>query len=125
MINFTNNSQLFKMKEAAIDTFDATVKPFYIDGEETIACYQAVRDYVVFTNKRLIVVDVKGLTGTKKDYSCFPYYKIQAFSIKTAGILDIDSDVEIVFTGLGTIHLEFTTKTDVGKILKLIGERTL
>ncbi|MBR6089201.1 MAG: PH domain-containing protein, partial [Anaerolineaceae bacterium] len=67
MINYTNNSQVYKMREVPANTFDSTVSMFYIDGEETIACYQAVRDYMIFTNKRMIVVDVQGITGKKKD----------------------------------------------------------
>ena len=121
MINFTNNSQIFKMKEVALNTFDDTVSMFYVDGEETIACYQAMRDYMVFTNKRMIVVDVQGVFGKKKDFSSFPYSKIQAFSVKTAGVLDIDTDIDIAFAGLGLVHLEFTTATNVAKLLRLIG----
>lgn len=125
MINYTNNSQIYKMREVAVNTFDNTVSMFYIDGEETIACYQAMRDYMIFTNKRMIVVDVQGITGKKKDFSSFPYSKIQAFSVKTAGVLDVDTDVDIVFAGLGAIHLEFTTQTNVAKLLRLIGGFTL
>ncbi len=125
MVSFTNNSQIFKMQEVAANTFDDTVTMFYVDGEETIACYKAVRDYMIFTNKRMIVVDVQGLTGKKKDFSSFPYSKIQAFSVKTAGVLDVDTDVDIVFAGLGVIHLEFTTGTNVAKLLRLIGGFTL
>ncbi len=125
MINFTNNSQIFKMSEVSPDTFEKTVSMFYIDGEETIACYKAMRDYMIFTNKRMIVVDVQGIMGKKQDFSSFPYSKIQAFSVKTAGILDVDTDVDIVFAGLGTIHLEFTTQTNVAKLLRLIGGFTL
>lgn len=121
MINYTNNSQVYKMREVAVNTFDNTITMFYVNGEETVACYQAVRDYMIFTNKRMIVVDVQGFTGKKKDFSSFPYSKIQAFSVKTAGLLDIDTDVDIVFAGLGTIHLEFTTGTNVAKLLRLIG----
>ena len=125
MINFTNNSQFFKMKEVQANTFDQTTTMFYVEGEESIACYQAVRDYMVFTNKRMIVVDVQGITGKKKDFSSFPYKNIQAFSVKTAGVLDIDTDVDIVFAGLGTVHLEFSTGTNVAKLLRLIGGYTL
>lgn len=121
MINFTNNSQIFKMSEVELNTFDDTVSMFYVDGEETIACYKAMRDYMVFTNKRMIVVDVQGIFGKKKDFSSFPYSKIQAFSVKTAGVLDVDTDVDIAFAGLGLVHLEFTTSTNVAKLLRLIG----
>ncbi len=120
MVDFTNNSQIFKLKEVEKNMFDATVTAFYVNGEETISCYKAIRDYIVFTNKRMIVVDVQGITGKKKEYSIFPYSKLQAFSVETAGIIDIDTDVDLVFAGLGTVHLEFTLGTDVAKLLRLI-----
>ena len=125
MINFVNNSQIFKLKEVETAMFDETVRCFYIDGEETIACYKALRDYMIFTNKRLIVVDVQGITGKKKDFSSFPYSKIQAFSVKTAGALDIDTDVDLVFAGLGNVHLEFSLGTDVAKLLRMISKYVL
>lgn len=55
MINFTNNSQIFKMSEVEKNTFENTLRPLYINNEETIACYKAVRDYMVFTNKRKLI----------------------------------------------------------------------
>jgi hypothetical protein len=45
-----------------------------------------MRDYVAFTDKRLIAVNVQGLTGKKRDYSSLPYSKVQAFSIETAQV---------------------------------------
>ena len=120
MVDFINNTQLFKLKEVEKSTFDETVRAFYVNGEETVACYKAVRDYIVFTNKRMIHVNVKGLTGKKQEFSNLPYSKLQAFSVETAGIIDIDTDVDLVFAGLGTVHLEFAIGTDVAKLLRLI-----
>ena len=120
MVNFTNNSQVFKLREVEKDMFDATVTCFYVNGEETISCYKAFRDYIVFTNKRMIVVDVQGLTGKKREFSIFPYSKLQAFSVETAGVIDVDTDVDLIFAGLGNVHLEFTLGTDVAKLLRLI-----
>ena len=120
MVDFVNNSQIFKLKEVEKDMFDETVRCFYVNGEDTIACYKAIRDYVVFTNKRMIVVNVQGITGKKKEFSVFPYSKLQAFSVETAGVIDIDTDVDLVFAGLGTVHLEFSIGTDVARLLRLV-----
>ena len=79
-----------------------------MNGEETMACYKAVRDHIIFTNKRMIVVNVQGLVGKRKEFSIFPYSKLQAFSVETAGVIDIDTDVDLVYAGLGTVHLEFS-----------------
>ena len=125
MINFANNTQVFKLKEVEKDMFDETVSCFFVDGEKTISCYKAVRDYVVFTNKRMIVVNVQGITGKKREFSCLPYSKLQAFSVETAGVIDIDTDVDLVFAGLGTVHLEFSIGTDIAKLLRLISAYVL
>jgi Bacterial PH domain len=37
----------------------------------------------MFTNKRIIAVNRRGMTGSKVDISSLPYSKIQAFSIET------------------------------------------
>jgi hypothetical protein len=50
---------------------------------------------------------VQGLTGSKVDISSLPYGKIQAFSIETAGTFDRDSELEMYFSGLGKVRLEF------------------
>ena len=41
------------------------VNSLLVKGEEAIAAYKTFRDSAVFTNKRLIVRDAQGLTGTK------------------------------------------------------------
>lgn len=37
-----------------------------VTGENIIQCFQTVRDQVVFTDKRVIVVNVQGITGKKR-----------------------------------------------------------
>ena len=80
----------------------------------------SMRDYVVFTNKRVISVNVQGLTGKKKDFTSLPYSKVQAFSIETAGHFDLDSELQLVFSSLGTVIFEFTGASNVKEIAQLI-----
>src|SRR4051794_22905741 len=86
MIDFSNGS-VFKLSPASNGDIAPAVQPLVIPGEEIVACFKAVRDFVVFTNKRLIAVNVQGMTGKKRDFTSLPYNKIQAFSIETAGTL--------------------------------------
>lgn len=101
------------------------IEPILIDGETIISEYSAIRDFVVFTNKRIIAVNVQGLTDTKKDFSSLPYSKIQAFSIETAGMLDLDCELEIYMSGLGKVKFEFRGDNDIAEIGKLIGSHIL
>ena len=96
-----------------------------VDDESIVGTFKAIRDGVVFTNKRIFVINVEGITGKKVDYTSLPYSKIQAYSVETAGVIDLDSELELWFSGLGKIKLEFVARADVGKICKMISERVL
>ena len=96
-----------------------------IDGEEIIGSYQSVRDGVVFTNKRIIAINVQGLTGKKKDFTSIPYNKITTFSLETAGIFDMDAELEIYLSAVGMVKFEFTGSTDVKEICKIISSYAL
>ena len=124
MIDFKNGA-VFKLSKTKKFSNQDTVQPLFIDGEELIGEYQALRDFVIFTNKRIIAVNVQGITGKKKDFSTLHYSKIQAFSIETAGVLDLDSELELYFSGLGKVKFEFTGESDIVKLGKLISEKIL
>ena len=90
MIDFKNGSFIKLAKtnpDAAKDIY-----PILVQGENIIGVYKAMRDYVVFTDRRIISVNVQGMTGKKKDFTTLPYSKVQVFSIETAGVLDMDSE---------------------------------
>lgn len=122
MIDFKNGA-VFKLKKSKGNA--ASLNPILVSGEEIISEYSALRDFVVFTNKRIIAVNVQGITGSKKDYTSLPYSKVQAFSIETAGVFDLDSELEIYFSGLGKVKLEFSGSNDIIEIGKLIGSKIL
>lgn len=84
-----------------------------------------MRDFVVFTNKRIITVNVQGLTGKKVDYTSLPYSKITAYSIETAGTFDLDSELELWFSGLGKVKLEFKGNVDIKEINRVISNHCL
>ena len=124
MIDFGKDA-VFKLKPVDMNSGVTMVQPLLIDGESVVMTFQAIRDMVVFTNKRIITVNVQGLTGKKKDYSSLPYAKIQAFSVETAGNFDLDSEMELWFSGLGKVKMEFGGSVDIRNICKFISEFVL
>ena len=124
MIDF-KNAEYLKLKPASDATYSDFITPMFVDGEKIISTYQAIRDGVVFTNKRIMVINVQGLTGKKKDCTSLPYSKIQAYSVETAGHLDLDSELELWFSGLGKIKLEFVSRANVAEICKMISMHVL
>ena len=119
MIDFQNSS-FIKMKQIDAASVMNEIQPLLINGEQILGAYKAMRDYCVFTNKRLISVNVQGMTGKKKDFTSLPYSKISAYSIETAGVLDLDSELELYFSGLGKVHFEFTGRSNIVQIGQII-----
>jgi hypothetical protein len=93
--------------------------------EQVLLAFKGMRDSVTFTNKRIIALNVQGMTGKKKDYTTLPYARIQAFSIETAGTIDLDSELELWFSGLGKVKLEFNRQVDIRGIGQLLAEKAL
>lgn len=124
MIDFKNASYL-KLKPVRNDTFLNTISPMFVSGEEIIQTFQSIRDGIVFTTNRIFAINVQGITGKKKDFTSLPYSKIQAFSVETAGVLDLDSELELWFSGLGSVKFEFVASADVSKICRMISEKVL
>jgi hypothetical protein len=119
VIDFSNGS-VFKLSPASNGDIAPAVQPLIIPGEEIVACFKAMRDFVVFTNKRLIAVNVQGMTGKKRDFTSLPYGKIQAFSIETAGTFDLDAELDLWFSGLGKVRLEFKGNADIRQLGHMI-----
>ncbi len=123
MIDF-KNPEFIKLKEAP-NAFNSELMPLLVDGEQIISSYKSIRDGVAFTNKRIFVINIQGVIGKKKDITSLPFSRVQAFSTETAGVLDMDSELELWFSGLGKVKLEFTGNTDIGKICRLISDLVL
>lgn len=124
MIDFQNASY-FKLKRVKDSDFQELIVPILINEETVIASYRGIRDGVVFTNKRVIAINVQGMTGKKKDITSLPYSKIQAYSVETAGVFDLDSELELYFSGVGKVKFEFTGTSNTSHICRMISEFVL
>lgn len=114
-----------KMKPVNPSAVIGDIQPLLINGEEIIGAYKAMRDYCVFTNKRVIAVNVQGMTGKKKDFTSLPYSKVSAYSIETAGVFDLDSELEMYFSGLGKVKFEFSGQSNIVQIGQVISSYIL
>ncbi len=122
MIDFDNKA-IFKLKQDP--EYAEKVSELLLDGEDVIDSYKSMRDGVVFTNKRLIAVNVQGITGSKKDFTSLPYKNIVAYSVETSGTFDLDAELEIYFSALGKVKFEFSGNTGIIEIAKNIALHAL
>lgn len=124
MIDFQNAS-FMKLKPVSDNEFSGMIKPMFVQDEDIIQSFRGIRDGVVFTNKRIFAINVQGITGKKKDFTSLPYSRIQAYSVETAGVLDLDSELELWFSGLGKVKFEFISQANVSDICRMISEKVL
>ncbi|MBQ9994537.1 MAG: PH domain-containing protein [Clostridia bacterium] len=124
MIDF-NNASFLKLRAVPEGNFAPMIQPMLIDGESVVATFQGIRDGVVFTTKRIIAINVQGITGKKKDFTSLPYSKIQVYSVESAGVFDLDSELELWFSGIGKVKFEFTGNSCITQICKFISQYTL
>lgn len=124
MIDF-ENGDVFKLRKVKDEKVDNNILTLLVPKEEIIGVYKSVRDYVVFTNRRFISANIQGVTGKRRDYTIMPYSKISVFSIETSGVLDMDSELQLFFSGVGRVTFEFTGSSDIVEIGQMISRHLL
>ena len=122
MIDLKNST--FKMLKISNKT-PQEINDLLIPNETIISTYHGVKDYVIFTTKRIIAVGAERVLTKKKEYTSLPSSKVQAFSVETAGGIDIDSELELYFSSLGKVKFEFTRTSDIMEIGKIISQHIL
>ena len=94
-----------------------------VEGEEVYFAFRTIRDWIAFTDWRIIYVDVQGLLGTKKEYLTIPYRSITAFSITSAGTIDIDAEIAVFLSGHPPIEFKVGKFTNTEALQKLLAKR--
>lgn len=97
------------------------------DSEEIEMGFKLIRDTFIFTNKRLILVDVQGLTGSKTEYKSISYKSITRFSVETAGTFELDAELKIwVSSELNpSIIKQFNKSVNVYDVQKVLAHHVL
>ena len=125
-INF-NEDSVWNLRAIKPESVRADVNGLLIGGETIVSAFQTVRDQLVFTNKRIIAIDVQCVTGKRKSFTTLPYSKVQFFTIQTPGFMELFSDTELLlmFSNGFTAKFEFRGSVDIGQISRVISQYAL
>ena len=98
-----------------------------IEGEEIELGFKLIRDTFIFTNKRLILIDVQGITGSKTEYKSITYKSISRFSIETAGTFDLEAELKIWISSEAqpSIRKQFNKSVNVYDVQKVLAHYVL
>jgi hypothetical protein len=88
--------------EADIADVETAIEQILAEDERVERAFRVVRDLLIFTNRRFIMVDRQGVTGKKTTYDSIPYRAIAHFAVETAGHFDLESELKIWISGTDT-----------------------
>lgn len=112
--------------EVSIEEISKEFQPLMVVGEHIEKAFKLIRDMLIFTNKRLIIVNKQGITGSKVEYLTVPYSSIKKFSKESAGMLDLDADLKIWVTGEDTpIKQEFKKGDSINEVYQILSKHIL
>lgn len=97
------------------------------EGEEIELGFKLIRDTFIFTNKRLILVDKQGITGSKTEYKSISYKSITRFSVETAGTFDLEAELKIWISSeqQPSITKQFNKSVNVYEVQKILAFHVL
>jgi len=106
--------------------FSSDYGQLLVDGEIIEVGFVVVRDTLLFTNKRLILVDIQGLSGKQIEYLSIPYSNITKFSVQTGESFDLNAELKI-WIGSDTIPLEkrFNKEISIYDVQKVLASHVL
>ena len=126
MINFNKNTA-WNLTPINMNSIHNEVAGLLVRGEQPVMAFKTIRDQLVFTNKRIISIDVQGITGKRRSFNSMPYSKVQFFAIQTPGFMELvpDSELFLRFANGFEATFEFRGNVDIGLIGRIISEYVL
>lgn len=118
---FTGNAT-----EVSAEKLDKLLEELSAPGEEIEKAYQLVRDMIVFTNLRVMMIDKQGVTGGKAEILSIPYGKITKFSKESSSLFDMDAELRIwVGSEPEPIKRQFGQSVNINEVYSILSSYVL
>jgi hypothetical protein len=124
MIDF-QNSLFVQLRSVSNAEFSDMATPLLIPGEQILHTFKSRHEGVIFTNKRILAVNIHGLGGKKTAFTSLPYSKIQAYTVESAGPLSPEVELDLWFDTMGRVHFAFDANTDAAALCRTIASYSL
>lgn len=121
------NKLLGNASEVSAEKLSEKYRRLLIDTEQIELGFTLFRDVFMFTNRRLIIIDVQGLTGSKIEYKSLPYKSISRFSLETSGTFDLDAELKIWISSenIPSVSKKFNKSIDVYEVQKYLAGKVM
>ena len=126
MINIAKNS-VFKLKEIPIHEVREDALQTLTPDEEILGAFRTFRDQFIFTDRRIITVDVEGITGSRVSFATIPYNSIIFYSVQVPSFLEFifpDKGLILHFANGVRFRFEFSKDVNIQKISQCIANQS-
>jgi hypothetical protein len=107
--------------QADIADTEEALERILAEGERVEQAFRLVRDMLIFTDRRFILVDRQGMTGRKSEYHSIPYRAITHYSVESAGALDLEAELKIWISSTpDPIQKRFTRGSSIFEVQKAL-----
>ena len=117
------SEQKFVGKPVEIGESAARYSPVLMDDEPVRMEFKGIRDALVLTDRRMIVIDPQGLRGKKVELVSIPWRSVSAFSVENSGTFDLDAELKIAGSGFGIVEVKFAKGSDMMAIAQFVNGR--
>lgn len=116
-------SKVFVGYKTEIGTLAAKYGAVLMEGEQVEMEFKGLRDGMVFTDKRMIVINSQGITGKKVEVASYPWRSISAFSVENSGTFDLDAELKMCGSGWGICEVQLGKGTDVAAVCRFVNSK--
>jgi hypothetical protein len=111
---------------ATPEEYNPLVQNLLVENESVFTAFKTLRDFIIFTNERLILIDVQGITGKKKSFKSVSYSRISVFTKESAGTFDMDNEIDLYVKGYpAVIQLKFGKDSNIDSVYQLLSNYVL
>ena len=121
------NKLLGNASEVSVEKLNEKYGRLLLESESIELGFKLLRDTFMFTNKRLILIDVQGITGSKIEYKSMPYKSISRFSLETSGTFDLDAELKIWISSenIPSVSKKFNKSINVYEVQKYLAGKVM
>lgn len=116
-----------KLKPQENDMYELHLELLLIPGEEILYTFNGLGQGVVFTNKRIFIIEIPS-NGKRKDYSSIPYTSIVRFGVDFENAVDVEGVLTISLINsdkMSDFKFSFQGPIELSAITRLISLRIL
>lgn len=91
-------------KTLLVEELPKEIVKYFVKGEKIVKAFKARRDIGIFTNKRILLIDKKGIIGFRERISSINYSSITSYDLN---IRHIDTYIDLTLNSGHKVYLNF------------------